>query len=384
MGVGAMRRTAPDDLTHAAGETAERTDARLADRATGAVGLLDDLSAHAADWEFFALGRAAEQEWPATPRIGTALDPAEERIELAHEPGVDFPRTTIARFEHGARRPVVRSQHLGLTGPMGPLPLHLTEAAVLERSGSGAAPFADFLDMISARMLQGFYRAWASGNPCAQADRPGDDAFAGFLGAASGSTSLRFVSGAERPTYDAGEGDADEGFDDWRRLAYGGHLAGLRSAAAVGDLIGHALGRPVRVDEAVGRWRPMPADARTRIGGAHGGLGTGATLGSRFFAVEWDVALRVRARSMAELDRLLPGGDIHRLLAEAAEAVLPAHLDWHALIEIDEATIEPARLGAARLGMTGWMKPSGERGVRADVRLARPTARHREHEGEMA
>lgn len=350
-----MLRTSPDDLT----------------------ALLDDAEANATAWEFFALVRSMEQVSPGAPRIGTALDPADETVDLAHEATMHFPRTTVAGFDRDRRRPRVRSLHFGLTGPMGPMPLHITEMAMFERAANGTNPFGDLLDLVSTRMLQSFYRAWASGNPCAQADRPIDDDFAGYLGAASGSTSLRFVSGAERGGHD------DPGFGDWRRLAYGGHLSALRSAGAVGDLLGHALERPVGVDETIGRWRDIPQDARTRIGrrGAHHGLGTGATLGARFFAVEWDVALRVRAKSMEDLEQLLPGGGIHPLLVEASEAVLPQHIAWHARIEIDEAAIAPARLGAARLGMTAWVSPRGRSGLRNDVRIARRTGTNRRVEG---
>ncbi len=340
----------------------------------------DDLSALFADaaadptaWEFFAFVRAVEQSSPRAPRIGTALDPAEEMLDLAHEPSVTFARTTVAGFDTDRRRPRLRSYHLGLTGPMGPMPTQMTEMAMAERAARGSKPLGDFLDLISTRMMQGFYRAWASGEPCAQADRPLDDAFAGYLGATSGATSLRFVSGAERDGHDA------HGFNDWRRLAYGGHLSGLRSAAAVGDLLGHVLERAVGVDETVGRWRAIPADARTRIGrqGAHHSLGIGATLGARFFAVEWDVALCVRATSMADLERLLPGGEINALLSEAAAAVLPHHLEWEARIEIDETAIAPARLGRARLGMTSWIAPAGRGRMRNDVRLTQRTGLHR-------
>ncbi len=139
----------------------------------------------------------------------------------------------------------------------------------------------------------------------------------------------------------------------------------------------------MRVDEAVGRWRDIPGDARTALGRAHARLGSGATLGARFHAVEWDVALRIRVRDMAELDALLPGGTRHALLAEAADAVLPAHLDWHARIEIARAAIRPARIGRARLGMTTWLGRGGARraALSDDVRLTRRTTGISRHEG---
>ena len=352
----------------------------------------DDLNALYADaaaeptaWEFFALVRSIEQLSPDAPRIGTALDPGDETVDLAHEPSMSFARTTIAGFDTDRRRPRLRSYHIGLTGPMGPMPIHITEMAMFERAAKGTKPLGDFFDLVSTRMMQGFYRAWAGGDPCAQADRPADDDFAGYLGAVSGATSLRFVSGAERGRHDEG------GFGDWRRLAYGGHLSGLRSAAAVGDLLGHVLERQVGVDESVGRWRDIPRDARTRIGrrGTANRLGTGATLGGRFFAVEWDVAIRVRARSMEDLERLLPGGEVHALLVEAAEAVLPDHVDWHARIEVGEVAVCPARLGVKsgtkpRLGMTAWVSPRGTQRMRNDVRLASRAGMNQIDEGARA
>lgn len=331
----------------------------------------DDLNAIVADaeanptaWEFFALVRAVENANVERPRVGTALDPAQEAIDLAHFPSADFPASTIASLTRTKRRPVARSQHLGLTGPMGPMPQYLTDIAVHENRLRGPTPFNDFLDLVSARMLQAFYRAWAEAQPCAQADRPADDRFAARLGAASGAVDLRFVTAAERPAY------SEDGFDDWRRLAYGGHLAGLKSASAIADLLSHLLEREVSVGECVGRWRTTPADARTALGRQHNTLGLGATLGGSYFAVEWDVALSVRARSMQDLNDFLPGGHAHRLLTEAATSVLPAHLDWTARIEIDERQITPAQLGMMRLGHTGWIGPRGRSTMRSDLRLS--------------
>jgi len=322
-------------------------------------------------WGAFAFWRAVDAATPAGPRIGEALDPAREVIDLAHLPSQDFPRSTLATFVAGKRRPTVRSQHLGLTGPMGPLPTHLTELAVFERRKKGDTPFADFLDLISARALQRHFRAWAEADRCAQADRPGDDRFAGYIGAASGAVGLGFIDPAGRAKPDR-RGDA---FDDWRRLPYGGHLAALRSAATVGDLLSHLLERPVKVVEAIGRWRAIEPEARTAIGRAHAGLGRGATLGGRFYAVEFDVAFEIGVGSMAGLDDLLPGGHASRLLGEAARTTLPKHLDWKARVTIPESAIAPARLGKARLGWTSWVAPRKTNRIRRDLTLKDHAAR---------
>lgn len=335
--------------------------------------LFADLATNPEHWDFFAAVAAVEAADPVRPRVGDALEPTQEAIDLGHVADFSFPRTTIAGWQAEGRRPILWSRHLGLTGPMGPLPSHLTEIALYERARRGPKPFNQFLSLLGARPLQYFYRAWADARPVANATRPADDRFAGYLGAVSGSTALGFLAPTSRPPM----GDAAS-FDDWRRLPYGGHLAALRSPMAIGSLLSNLLGRPVTVREAVGRWREVPGEQRTRLGRTDAVLGRGATLGGRFWSVEYDVAFAIRARSMADLEDLLPGGRSHQLLAEAARATLPHHINWRAHVAIAEHLIRPARLGSSRnggkdagtrLGMTSWMAPRGRARLRRDLTI---------------
>jgi type VI secretion system protein ImpH len=338
--------------------------------------LIQLFSALAADpqrWDVFAAVAQLEAADPARPRLGEALDPAQDVVDLAHEADFSFPRTTVADWSTSGRRPRLTSRHLGMTGPMGPLPNHLTEIAIYERSRRGPRPFNEFLDLLSTRPLQFFYRAWADASPCANAARPADDRFAGYLAAVAGVTDLAFLSPDTRPPM----GDADC-FDQWRRLPFGGHLASLRAPQPIAAVLSSLLGRPVTVTEAIGRWRAVPDDQRTRLGRQDATLGSGATLGSRFWSVEFDVAFAVRARSMADLDDLLPGGRAYRLLADAARSLLPHHINWRAHVAISEHRITPARLASrsatgaasgARLGWTSWMAPKGRARIRRDITL---------------
>lgn len=348
------------------------------DAASSLMRILDKIEAEPQRFEFFAALRAIERASTTQPRLGRAFNPAQEPIAVAHHSSVDFARTTIESFERRAdkpnRAPRLRSNHFGLTGPMGPMPFYLTEIVIFERERRGPKPLGDFLDLLSERQLQFFYRAWADSQPSAQADRPADDGFAAQLGAVSGATDLRFVAGDSRPDH------RDSGFDAWARLGTAGHFAGLRSASAVADVLSTALATPVRVTESVGRWRDIPPAARSRIGktrtsgGNDNQLGLGATLGRRFFATEWDVRLTLAAPDMKALQALLPGGVGNAMLCECAAAILPQHIEWNARIEIDEARIAPARLqrgaSGARLGQTAWIAPKGVAGrKRDDLRL---------------
>lgn len=356
--------------------------------------VFDALEAAPQRFEFFAAVRAVERAAMDQPRLGRALTPAQEPIALAHHAAADFPRTTVHAFDrrsasmgaNGAGKsgaqPRLRSQHFGLTGPMGPMPFYLTELIIYERDRRGPKPLGDFFDMVSSRLLQFYYRAWADAQPCAQADRPADDGFAAHLGAVSGAADLRFVSADERPDVEP------DHFDAWARLGYAGHFAGLRSASAVADMLSSVLATPVRITEGVGRWRDIPATDLSRLGGPENDnqLGLGATLGRRFYATEWDICIVLGAADMATLTDLLPGGTAHAFLSECARAILPQHIEWTARIEIDEARIAPARLAArggdpgdtnagdtnsgARLGQTSWIAPQKRAGrIRDELRL---------------
>lgn len=338
--------------------------------------LFAELAIDPEHWDFFAAVAAVEAADPSRPRVGEALEPGQEAIDLAHVADFSFPRSTIAGWQTEARRPILWSRHLGFTGPMGPLPSHLTEIAFYERTRRGPKPFNQFLSLLGARPLQFFYRAWADARPAASAMRPADDRFAGYLGAVAGGTALGFLA----PTSRAAMADGAS-FDDWRRLPYGGHLAALRSPMAIGALLSDLLRRTVTVREAIGRWRDVPAEQRTQLGRADAVLGRGATLGGRFWSVEYDVAFAIRARSMADLEDLLPGGRSHRLLAETARAALPHHINWRAHVAIAEHLIRPAGFGQAsaggtslgsggsRLGWTSWIAPRGRARLRRELTI---------------
>lgn len=309
----------------------------------------------------FPLVRGAEARAPGMPRVGRARLPAQSVVDLAQVPSLAFPDATMEELEVRRGRPEAHGLWLGLTGPMGPLPTHLTEFALFERRYGTTRPFGRWLDVISNRMLQFFYRVWGDSQPVVQADRPNDDRFARYLGALSG----------------AAEGVADRAlFPDKARLFYAALYASRRSAVAIEDALGSLLRQPVRVLEYQPRWREIEAADQTRLGRSFARLDDGSeggvVIGGRTRVASDAFRVAIRANSMAEYERLLPCGPRFAIAAEALDSFAPSHLEWDIMIEMEERHARPAQLdGRTRLGWTGWLKPGDGTNIRCDAHLTR-------------
>jgi predicted component of type VI protein secretion system len=145
--------------------------------------------------------RQLEARAGQAPRVGRAKRPERQSIvDLAQQAGSGLPGRTLAEVEPMKGRMQVRGYWLGLTGPMGPLPIHLVRICLLRTPCMPArSPFGDWLDLISradaAAVLPGLGRSTA----CAHADRPKDDKFSGWLAALSGCSGGRAGGAATFP-----------------------------------------------------------------------------------------------------------------------------------------------------------------------------------------
>lgn len=318
--------------------------------------------AQAKRYNLFALLRGAEARARGLPRIGRSRTPSQNIADLAQEPTLQFPGSTVAEIEPGGPgRLRVRSLFMGLTGPMGALPIHLTEYAFYERRSDKARPLGRFLDMLTDRMIQFFYRAWADSQPAAQADRTGDDRFASHLGALAGL--------GTQPSARLASPDRALTWHDY--LRYAGLLTTRRSASAIEDGLSHALATPVKVTEFIVRWRDIEPGERTRLGGkGFNQLGLDTVLGSKVCIAEDTFRVTVRARSADDYKAFLPGHQRHKMAREMLDMLKPSQLDWELQLELDEGIAPAAALdGETALGLTGWIAPREGLRMRRDARI---------------
>ncbi len=310
----------------------------------------------------FPAVRGAEARAPHLPRVGRARRPAQSIVDLAQVPAMHFPAPTLHSAEPRGERIQLNGYWLGLTGPNGPLPIHLTEFASFEHRYAKRRPFGRWLDVLANRMLQFFYRAWAESQPVAHADRPADDRFADYLAALSGAT----------------EGVSDKAqFTARARVHYAALFASRRSAIGIEDALGHLLGQPVTVIEYRPQWREIPREDRSRLGRSFATLGGDLVLGERIRMASDAFSVVIGARSFAEFEKLLPSGPRFAIASEALDAFAPSHLEWDMRIEIAERDVPAARLdGRTRLGWTGWVGPKKTDRIRSDAHLRRLRPAH--------
>jgi type VI secretion system ImpH/TssG family protein len=295
------------------------------------------------------------------PRIGASRLPEQNVADLVQVPTLTFPGATLESIALRRDRPEVEGYWLGLTGPMGPLPIHLTELASYERRYGKARPFGRFLDLLAGRMLQFFYRAWAESQPAAQADRPDEDAFARYVAVLSGSQE-GVRSGAL--------------FSRLGRLHYAAVFASRRSAVSIEDALSHLLGLTVRLLPFRPSLRDIEPGDRTRLGAIFNSLGGDAVAGGRVYGVSDSFRVVLRAATFREYEDFLPTGRRFMIAAEALDAFAPSHLQWDIELELDEREARPTRLdGRARLGWTSWAAPKGRALIRSDTRLGRGARR---------
>jgi type VI secretion system protein ImpH len=313
-------------------------------------------------WGLFPLVRGAEARAIGLPRVGRSKFPSQNVVDLSQTPTLGFPPSTLDKVEVKNGRASVSGYWLGLTGPMGPLPIHLTEFATYEARYGKTRPFGQWLDVLAGRMLQLFYRSWADSQPAVMLDRPEEDRFAGYLSALTG----------------AAEGvAATSPFPPRARLHYASLFASRRSAIGIEDGLSHLMGQPVQLLEYQPRWRDIEPEDRTLLGSSYATLGTDAVLGAKVRSVSDAFRVVIRAKTFRDYKTLLPTGGRFAVAAEALTAFAPSHLEWDIALELRADQLRPARLdGQTQLGWTAWMaKPGKKSKIRRDAHLRRRASR---------
>ncbi|MCX7888224.1 MAG: type VI secretion system baseplate subunit TssG [Rhodobacteraceae bacterium] len=318
--------------------------------------------------DFFELLRRLE-----TPeaRFGRAGGPEREPARLGQRARLAFATRDVAEFRPstGKRPAEVDVEVLGLLGPEGALPLHLTRwvmARLSERwfaGGDGRATadttFLDFANMLQHRMLALYWRAWADARGEVQAELGTGGRIAAMIDALAG-IGLPGTKGA--PAIDAVR----------RRHASAlGHE--VNGPERLTRLVADIVGAPVELVEFVGDWMEIPQGLQTRVGTAHARLGAGAVAGRRVFQRQTRAELRIGPVGLDHYLRIIGDGELRRDLREAIRFAAGREIDFDIRPVLSREAVPPPAVGRVQLGRTAWLAGPRQDDA-ADYRMARVTA----------
>jgi type VI secretion system protein ImpH len=286
------------------------------------------------------------------PPVGSALDPAEERVRFRHDPALSFSTGDVSSVRE-VRRDAGDAEHrafevtttfLGLTGGVTPLPHYIAEEVAQEEPD--AAQVRAFLDLFHHRMLSLFVSALAAHDVANGWRSSGTDPWTRRLLAILG--------------LDAAQEGVSLPLPPWRLLRLAPLLGGAMVTAdalesAIADALLFELGEVnVTVEPFVGTWAAIAPDEVTRLGRQGGRLGQDCVLGQRVYDVAGKFRVVVGPLD-AELYQRAQKGGVPHVVKDFVTALITEPLDFDVELSLAAGAAPVLTLGASRLGRDAWL-----------------------------
>ncbi|VXB38833.1 Type VI secretion protein, VC_A0111 family [Burkholderia sp. 8Y] len=287
---------------------------------------------------------------PDIEPVGAARRPHTEPFRLGQKPSLTFAPRELASVGERDGRLFVRLFGLGMLGPNGPLPIHVTEIAREREESRRDRTLVDFLDVFHHRYFTLLYRTWACAQSAADLDRPGAgrERFSFYIGSLSGQAPGEIAARA-LPAHAQLSASA-------HRVRESRDPDGLRTT------LERYFGVPVAIDEYVFHWIDMAAGERSRLGapGAPSTMAGGAILGERVPDRQYRFRIVIGPLDIDAYLRFTPrGADLPRLV-DWVRTFLGHEFDWELELRIRAKSAPPAVMGGPQqLGWSGWLGQSG-------------------------
>lgn len=247
---------------------------------------------------------------------------------------------------------------IGLLGVGGALPLHDTE-----RISDADASQKALLDIMSNRMIGLFYEAWAKYRVEHGLDIRGEDGFLFLLRALAGKRP-RALHGSPSCLL--------------RQETAAWFCGVLRtrpvSANAIERILSAYFATPIRLEQFVGGWNPIPEHKRSTLGVTMPILGAGAPLGAREWRHDRCARLHIGPLDASQLSDFLPGGSALAALEEMVRLFALPDLRYEVRLLLAPACIGrftlTTRDAPRRLGWSTFLTATPGQASRSDIRLA--------------
>lgn len=337
--------------------------------------------------DFFHALRRLECSRADLPRIGMSTRLAEDPVRLGQDPSLAFAPSSITGYEarESGLPPKMYVAFMGLLGPNGPMPLHITEYARDRLLNSKDPTLARFLDIFNHRMLSFFYRAWATNQKAVHHER-GPATWNSVASAGQTRTTAaaedRFIAYVFS-TFGMGMPSMlnRDAVPDIAKAWYAGRLAPqTRHAEGLQAIIGDYFRVPCRIIQFIGQWLDIPNDCLLKIGESRrtGLLGQSTIVGSRMWDCQQRFRIRLGPLTLADYERLLPPAPAYEKPKDAPSAPATSagpgsgaslkrlrgwvdlyvgqERSWEVQLVLKKEQVPASRLGSfGRLGWTTWL-----------------------------
>lgn len=301
-------------------------------------------------FEFFQAVRLLQQLMPDAAAVGGQGTPAREAVRFRVHASTTFPASEIQALEFRKNGPAVMTVNfMGLTGPVGVMPLQYTEF-VRERLRARDTTLRDFLDIIHHRLISLFYLAWEKYRAPVTFEHSGGDPFHRRLLSLVGLGMEALQNRQEIP-------DPALPFEGGLLLMH------TRPAAGLEGVLRDYFEVPVEIEQFVGAWFPVEASAQCELGEEDYSacLGRGVVVGDEI----WDGQSRVRIKlgplKLAQYEQFMPGGTAYSHLRTWARFFigLECAVEVRLILlrdDVPACELTGGETAGPRLGWTTWMK----------------------------
>ena len=313
-----------------------------------------DLSAlrdKAQSTDFYEVLRQLEQPGKRFGRSGGAMtDPARlgQAIRLA------FATSDIEALElsEDGSAPRVSVNAVGLFGPEGPMPLHMTKWMMDRASNrwfagdhSGATSdraFLDFANVLQHRMIGFYWRAWADRRPEVQHVHDAG----GSVGAM-----MRALAGIGLVDDDA------NGSDPKAKLRHATSLfQRTESPRRLVEYLSTEIGHPTELIEFIGVWNAIPEHLQTRLGLGASRLSDNAVVGARFFDRSNRTEIRIGPLTLDDYMAFIDDHGKQRALKSALRFVSGGAMQFDVRLLLSADAVPEPVVRGARLGQSLWLQ----------------------------
>lgn len=316
--------------------------------------IIEDLTEHALEYDFFHALRRIRQAFPSDPVLGTAIRPGQESVRLNQTVTLNFPPSSYEKSEYDEenKKLTMWTYAFGLTGANGPLPSALNEFIMNRSRHDKDTTLEAFLNIFHHRFISLFYRAWALNNPVVDFE--------------SGENS-RFFRHVRSLVGLGTEGISHrDAVDDHSKVYFSGHLGGsVRNQEGLESILEAYFEMPSRIEPFQGQWLVLPEEARVKLGMSEstGLLGQNLIVGSMVCDGQIRFRIVFGPLEMDDYKRLLPGETAFRRLADWVKLYTGLTYEWEVQLILKKEEIHPIQLGQeSYLGWTTWTisNPVGE------------------------